>query len=101
MDPKRVLASAVPKLTPKQKQVCKLRYAIGGKYALSLGVIGRKLKLTRERIRQIEAEALEQILAPLDSDGKSAMKIYLADRQKAGMKRLRDAADKALSRVLR
>ena len=41
--------------------VVQLRYGIGGREPLSLEAIGRRLGITRERVRQIEAQALETL----------------------------------------
>jgi len=44
-------------LTPREEQVIRLRYGFDGE-PLTLDQIGQKLKLTRERVRQIETQAL-------------------------------------------
>jgi DNA-directed RNA polymerase sigma subunit (sigma70/sigma32) len=42
--------------------VLKLRYGLdGGREPMSLEAIGRELGITRERVRQIEANALETL----------------------------------------
>ncbi len=51
-------------LTPKEEQVIRLRFGIGFDREHTLGEIGDKLQLTRERIRQIETKALERLRSP-------------------------------------
>lgn len=48
-------------LTPKEKEVLKLRFGLNGEEPLTLEAIGNKYNLTRERIRQIESKALGKI----------------------------------------
>ncbi|NLY77554.1 MAG: RNA polymerase sigma factor RpoD/SigA [Tissierellia bacterium] len=48
-------------LTPKEREVLKLRYGLNGEEPLTLEAIGNKYNLTRERIRQIENKALNKI----------------------------------------
>src|SRR5438132_5074523 len=56
-----VLRRAVSDLPDREREVLKLRYGLNGdRDPASLESIGRELGLTRERVRQIEARALEQ-----------------------------------------
>lgn len=48
-------------LTEREKEVIRLHYGLGGAKRLTLDQIGKKYKLTRERIRQIEAKAKEKL----------------------------------------
>ena len=55
-----VVHRALAKLPEREREVVKLRYGLDGDAEpLSLDAIGKRLGLTRERVRQIEAEALE------------------------------------------
>ncbi len=57
-----VLRKAVAELPEREREVVKLRYGLNGdRDPVSLESIGRQLGLTRERVRQIEANALEQL----------------------------------------
>jgi len=52
---------ALLRLTERERDVVKMRFGIGYESAYTLDEIGKKFKLTRERIRQIEKKALERI----------------------------------------
>jgi RNA polymerase primary sigma factor len=57
-----VLRRAVAALPEREQAVLKLRYGLNGdRDPASLESIGRELGITRERVRQIEAKALEQL----------------------------------------
>ncbi len=53
--------NALLRLTERERDVVKMRFGIGYETAYTLDEIGKKFKLTRERIRQIEKKALERI----------------------------------------
>ncbi len=55
------LRSAVSELPERERNVIQLRYGIDGDDPQSLEEIGRRLGITRERVRQIEAQALERL----------------------------------------
>ena len=56
------LHEALDELPDRERKVLKLRYGLNGERApASLEEIGRQLGLTRERVRQIEANALERL----------------------------------------
>ncbi len=48
-------------IDPREADVLRLHYGLGGKKPLSLKEIGKKLGLTRERIRQIRRDALTRL----------------------------------------
>ena len=57
-----VLRRAVAQLPEREREVVKRRYGLNGdRDPASLEAIGRELGLTRERVRQSEARALEQL----------------------------------------
>ena len=58
---RRALRDAVSHLPEQERTVVALRYGIGGGEPTSLAEIGRRLHLSRERIRQIEGESLERL----------------------------------------
>jgi RNA polymerase primary sigma factor len=56
------LRKALEELPERERTVVKLRYGLdGGEGPLSLEAIGKRLGVTRERVRQIEATALETL----------------------------------------
>jgi RNA polymerase primary sigma factor len=55
------LRKALDELPERERSVLELRYGLTGGDPLSLEAIGRELGLTRERVRQIEANALETL----------------------------------------
>ena len=57
-----LLRAAVAKLPEREQQVIKRRYGLDGDQdPKSLETIGREMGLTRERVRQIETQALERL----------------------------------------
>jgi RNA polymerase primary sigma factor len=54
---------AMAPLTDREKEVMRLRYGLGTDREHTLEEIGRRLFITRERARQIEAKALAKMRA--------------------------------------
>ena len=52
---------AVSKLPERQRDVISLRFGLIGDGPNSLEQVGKQLGITRERVRQIEAEALRRL----------------------------------------
>jgi RNA polymerase primary sigma factor len=48
-------------LEPRQREVLRLRFGLGGQGPKTLREIGERLRLTRERVRQIERQALARL----------------------------------------
>jgi len=55
-------------LDPREAEVLRLHYGIGHKRPLSLKEIGKKMGLTRERIRQIRRDALTNLYRHMESE---------------------------------
>ncbi|HEX3036505.1 MAG TPA: RNA polymerase sigma factor RpoD/SigA [Thermodesulfobacteriota bacterium] len=66
------LREALSLLTSREEEIIKMRYGIEYETVYTLEEIGNKFSLTRERVRQIEKNALEKI-------AKSAMKEILRE----------------------
>jgi len=58
------LASALEALPPRESIVLQLRHGLVDGESYTLEEIGRKLGVTRERVRQIEAQALRRLRDP-------------------------------------
>ncbi len=54
-------------LTYREREIIKLRYGIGNGYTYTLEEVGRIFKVTRERVRQIEAKAVRKLQHPIRS----------------------------------
>jgi len=55
------LERALARLTPRTRRIIELRYGLGGGEPMLLEAVGREVGLTRERVRQLEQEALTQL----------------------------------------
>ena len=56
---------ALATLSPKEKQILRLRFGIGEEGEHTLEEVGKRFSVTRERIRQIETKALRKLRHPL------------------------------------
>ena len=54
-------------LTYREREIIKLRYGIGDGYTYTLEEVGRIFKVTRERVRQVEAKAIKKLQHPVRS----------------------------------
>jgi RNA polymerase primary sigma factor len=62
------LRRALRKLPERDRAVVSMRYGLDGEPPLSLEAIGRRLDLTRERVRQLEADALGRLAVMRELD---------------------------------
>jgi RNA polymerase primary sigma factor len=57
----KAIAQALEELTPREQRILRMRFGIGGNGGHTLEEIGREFGVTRERIRQLEAQALGKL----------------------------------------
>jgi RNA polymerase primary sigma factor len=58
------LSDVLCSLTERERKVLELRFGLGDGYSRTLEEVGKQFKVTRERIRQIEAKALRKMRHP-------------------------------------
>lgn len=58
---KNKIEHVLKSLTTREREIIRLRYGLGGGYSYTLEETGRIFKVTRERIRQIEAKAMRKL----------------------------------------
>ncbi len=61
------IMSVLNTLSFREREIIKLRYGIGDGYTYTLEEVGRIFKVTRERVRQIEAKAVRKLQHPVRS----------------------------------
>jgi RNA polymerase primary sigma factor len=61
------IQSILHTLSFREREIIKLRYGIGDGYTYTLEEVGRIFKVTRERVRQIEAKAVRKLQHPVRS----------------------------------
>lgn len=61
---KEKLLNVLESLSAREREILKLRTGIGDGYVYTLEEVGRIFKVTRERVRQIEAKALRKLRHP-------------------------------------
>jgi RNA polymerase primary sigma factor len=59
------LAEALLTLTERERRILELRFGLADGYQRTLEEVGKQYKVTRERIRQIEAKALRKLRHPV------------------------------------
>jgi RNA polymerase primary sigma factor len=64
---RREIEDALGKLTPREREVIRMRFGLDDGSPRTLEEVGRYFKVTRERIRQIEAKALKKLKHPSKS----------------------------------
>jgi RNA polymerase primary sigma factor len=62
------IESILDSLSPREAQVLRMRFGIGGINECTLEEVGQRFNVSRERIRQIEQEALQRLRHPARSD---------------------------------
>ena len=59
------IGEVLSSLTFREREIVKLRYGIGDGYTYTLEEVGRIFRVTRERVRQIEAKAVRKLRHPV------------------------------------
>jgi len=59
------IMSVLDTLSFREREIIKLRYGIGDGYTYTLEEVGRIFKVTRERVRQVEAKAIRKLQHPV------------------------------------
>ena len=62
---KKRIDDVLKTLTYREREIVKLRYGIGDGYTYTLEEVGRIFKVTRERVRQVEAKAIRKLQHPV------------------------------------
>ena len=64
---KHKLEEVLKSLTYREREIVKLRFGLGDGYTYTLEEVGRIFRVTRERVRQIEAKAIRKLQHPIRS----------------------------------
>src|SRR4029079_6128651 len=59
------IEATLQSLSFREREIIKLRYGLGVGYTYTLEEVGKIFKVTRERVRQIEAKSLRKLQHPL------------------------------------
>ncbi len=62
---KERIGEVLDSLTFREREIIKLRYGIGDGFTYTLEEVGRIFRVTRERVRQIEAKAVRKLQHPI------------------------------------
>jgi RNA polymerase nonessential primary-like sigma factor len=75
-DIKDNIASWLDELSDKQREVVSRRFGLRGFEASTLEEVGREIGLTRERVRQIQVEALKRLRVIMESQGLNSEALF-------------------------
>jgi RNA polymerase primary sigma factor len=64
---------ALAPLSDREKEVLRLRYGLGAEREYTLEEIGKRLAVTRERVRQIESRALQKLRSAKEREAESML----------------------------
>ena len=68
-DELRQLQDLLHRIDEREARILKLRYGLDGEDPMTLKEIGERIGLTRERVRQIEHEALNKLRDAMTVEG--------------------------------
>lgn len=74
----KLITQALSPLTPRQREIISLRYGLKAAEGQTLAAIGKRYGVTRERIRQIEAQALKALKAQFEKPEFGGFKVAMA-----------------------
>jgi RNA polymerase primary sigma factor len=58
---RETITAMLGRLSPREQMILRIRYGIGGGMPLTLGEVGRRFRLSGERIRQVERRAIGKL----------------------------------------
>ena len=94
------VAKALEGLSYREREIIRLRFGLADGYAYTLEEVGTIFDVTRERVRQIEAKAVEKLRQPgLDVDLSGFVDDAIVERARATSAALQRARTKAAARV--
>jgi RNA polymerase primary sigma factor len=94
------VAKALEGLSYREREIIRLRFGLADGYAYTLEEVGTIFAVTRERVRQIEAKAVEKLRQPgFDVDLSGFVDDALVERTRAASAALQRARAKAAARV--
>jgi RNA polymerase primary sigma factor len=66
------LAGLLERLSERERHIVEMRHGLGGSHPRTLSEIGGQLSLSRERVRQIEKEAVDRLRAEAETERPAA-----------------------------
>jgi RNA polymerase primary sigma factor len=63
-----LIKKMLQRLSFREREIIRLRYGIGTGYTYTLEEVGRIFKVTRERVRQIEAKGIKKFRVMLEME---------------------------------
>ena len=75
-DIKDSIACWLDELSDKQREVVSRRFGLRGYESSTLEEVGREIGLTRERVRQIQVEALKRLRGIMENQGLSSESLF-------------------------
>jgi RNA polymerase nonessential primary-like sigma factor len=75
-DIKESIAHWLDELSEKQREVVSRRFGLRGYESSTLEEVGREIGLTRERVRQIQVEALRRLRSIMETNGLSSESLF-------------------------
>jgi RNA polymerase nonessential primary-like sigma factor len=75
-DIRESIADWLDELSEKQREVLSRRFGLRGYETSTLEEVGREIGLTRERVRQIQVEALRRLRSIMESNGLSSDSLF-------------------------